>query len=108
LQYFEISAKSNYNFEKPFLWLARKLVGSVSFLGFIKRPAHFSHSNPTLEFVAAPALAPAEVTVDPALMAQYEAELKNVSRLKTASNPCLLLILTQAESVPLPEDEEEL
>ena len=29
LQYFEISAKSNYNFEKPFLWLARKLVGCV-------------------------------------------------------------------------------
>lgn len=27
LQYYEISAKSNYNFEKPFLWLARKLVG---------------------------------------------------------------------------------
>jgi len=29
LQYFEISAKSNFNFEKPFLWLARKLVGLV-------------------------------------------------------------------------------
>ena len=29
IQYFEISAKSNYNFEKPFLWLARKLVGLV-------------------------------------------------------------------------------
>ena len=29
IQYFEISAKSNYNFEKPFLWLARKLVGCV-------------------------------------------------------------------------------
>ena len=29
IQYFEISAKSNYNFEKPFLWLARKLVGYV-------------------------------------------------------------------------------
>ena len=27
IQYFEISAKSNYNFEKPFLWLASKLVG---------------------------------------------------------------------------------
>lgn len=27
LQYYEISAKSNYNFEKPFLYLARKLVG---------------------------------------------------------------------------------
>jgi Ras family len=23
LQYYDISAKSNYNFEKPFLWLAR-------------------------------------------------------------------------------------
>ena len=27
LQYYDISAKSNYNFEKPFLWLARKLIG---------------------------------------------------------------------------------
>ena len=26
LQYYDISAKSNYNFEKPFLWLARKLI----------------------------------------------------------------------------------
>lgn len=25
LQYYDISAKSNYNFEKPFLWLAKKL-----------------------------------------------------------------------------------
>jgi hypothetical protein len=30
LQYYDISAKSNYNFEKPFLWLARKLVGNAS------------------------------------------------------------------------------
>jgi GTP-binding nuclear protein Ran len=28
LQYYDISAKSNYNFEKPFLWLARKLGGN--------------------------------------------------------------------------------
>ena len=28
LQYYDISAKSNYNFEKPLLWLARKLVGN--------------------------------------------------------------------------------
>uniref|UniRef100_A0A453PEE9 Uncharacterized protein n=1 Tax=Aegilops tauschii subsp. strangulata TaxID=200361 RepID=A0A453PEE9_AEGTS len=27
LQYYEISAKSNYNFKKPFLYLARKLPG---------------------------------------------------------------------------------
>lgn len=30
LQYYDISAKSNYNFEKPFLWLARKLVGNTT------------------------------------------------------------------------------
>ena len=27
MQYYDISARSNYQFEKPFLWLARKLVG---------------------------------------------------------------------------------
>jgi GTP-binding nuclear protein Ran len=27
MQYYDISARSNYNFEKPFLWLARKLTG---------------------------------------------------------------------------------
>ena len=39
----------------------------------------FSCSNPGLEFVAAPALAPAEVKVDDELMARYAAELKQVS-----------------------------
>jgi GTP-binding nuclear protein Ran len=73
LQYFEISAKSNYNFEKPFLWLGRKLVG-----------------NATLEFVAAPALRPKEVELDEKLIAEYEAQLK------------------QAESVPLPEEDDDL
>jgi len=58
LQYYEISAKSNYNFEKPFLWLARKLVG-----------------NAALELVDAPALRPPELEVDPALMKQYAEEL---------------------------------
>lgn len=57
-QYYDISAKSNYNFEKPFLWLARKLIG-----------------DPNLEFVEMPALAPPEVTMDPALAVQYEKEL---------------------------------
>ena len=45
LQYYELSAKSNYNFEKPFLYLARKLAG-----------------NPQLVFTESPALAPPEVT----------------------------------------------
>ena len=58
LQYYEISAKSNYNFEKPFLYLARKLVG-----------------DPNLHFVEAPALQPPEVQVDMAQQKQYEAEL---------------------------------
>ncbi|KAB1256266.1 GTP-binding nuclear protein Ran [Camelus dromedarius] len=59
LQYHDISAKSNYNFEKPFLWLARKLIG-----------------DPNLEFVAMPALALPEVVMDPALAAQYEHDLE--------------------------------
>lgn len=63
LQYYDISAKSNYNFEKPFLWLARKLVG-----------------NPTLEFVASPALAPPEVTVDTELLAAYHKEMEDAAQ----------------------------
>lgn len=59
LQYYDISAKSNYNFEKPFLWLARKLIG-----------------DPNLEFVAMPALLPPEVALDPTVVAQYEQELR--------------------------------
>jgi len=63
LQYYDISAKSNYNFEKPFLWLARKLVG-----------------HPTLEFVASPALAPPEVTVDHAILAAYQQEMDDAAQ----------------------------
>ncbi|THV75217.1 ras-domain-containing protein [Aureobasidium pullulans] len=64
LQYYDISAKSNYNFEKPFLWLARKLVG-----------------NQTLDFVAAPALAPPEVQVDEAVLKQYQQEMEAASNM---------------------------
>ncbi|KAK7720595.1 GTP-binding nuclear protein gsp1/Ran [Botryosphaeria dothidea] len=71
LQYYDISAKSNYNFEKPFLWLARKLVG-----------------NQTLEFVAAPALAPPEVQVDQAVLEQYQKEME------------------AASNMPLPDEED--
>ena len=62
LQYYDISAKSNYNFEKPFLWLGRKLVG-----------------NSALEFVASPALAPPEVQVDQTLMAAYENDMNQAA-----------------------------
>merc|ERR1712054_327169 len=73
LQYYDISAKSNYQFEKPFLWLARKLVG-----------------DPNLNFVESPALKPPEVTIDAATASQYELEL------------------SAAQSVPLPDEDEDL
>uniref|UniRef100_A0A7S3RUH5 GTP-binding nuclear protein n=1 Tax=Emiliania huxleyi TaxID=2903 RepID=A0A7S3RUH5_EMIHU len=58
LQYYDISAKSNYNFEKPFLWLARKLCG-----------------DPQLVFVESPALAPPEIQIDQQVAQQYQQEL---------------------------------
>jgi hypothetical protein len=47
-------------------------------------------SNPALDFVAAPALAPAEVTVDPALMAQYTQELAQVLIIYYSAQICRL------------------
>ena len=44
LQYYDISAKSNYNFEKPFLWLARKLIGDPN-LEFVAMPALLTHTS---------------------------------------------------------------
>jgi len=57
LQYYDISAKSNYNFEKPFVWLARKIVGDNN-----------------LSLVEAPSLMPPDVTIDPALQEAVERE----------------------------------
>lgn len=59
LQYYEISAKSNYNFEKPYLFLARKLCG-----------------EPNLQFVEEVALQPPEVVLDKEQIRQYEMELQ--------------------------------
>jgi GTP-binding nuclear protein Ran len=58
LQYFELSAKANYNFEKPFLWLAKKLSGDNN-----------------LMFVEAPAMKPPEAMIDMNDMNRYEQEL---------------------------------
>lgn len=58
LQYYDISAKSNYNFEKPFLWLARKVT-----------------SKPDLQFVEQRAYRPPEATVDMEMQRKAEAEL---------------------------------
>ena len=48
LPYCDISAKSTFNFEKPLLWLARKLC-----------------HDPHLEFTEVPATRPPEVALDP-------------------------------------------
>eukprot|EP01130_Rhizamoeba_saxonica_P009145 TRINITY_DN3714_c0_g1_i1.p1 TRINITY_DN3714_c0_g1~~TRINITY_DN3714_c0_g1_i1.p1 ORF type:complete len:215 (-),score=69.67 TRINITY_DN3714_c0_g1_i1:97-741(-) len=58
LQYYEISAKSNYNFEKPFLYLARRLAG-----------------DNTLHFIEQVALLPPEANVDMAQQAAIQQEL---------------------------------
>ncbi|GAB2269467.1 GTP-binding nuclear protein Ran1A [Dionaea muscipula] len=62
LQYYEISAKSNYNFEKPFLYLGRKLTGRTD-----------------LDFVGQQAIHPPEISIDMALQAQHEAELQKAA-----------------------------
>ncbi|KAJ6495882.1 ras family-domain-containing protein [Mycena vulgaris] len=64
LQYYEISAKSNYNFEKPFLYLGRKLIG-----------------NPTLDFVAECSLYPPEAHIDAETLARYDRELEAAAML---------------------------
>mgnify|MGYP001070527722 CR=1 FL=1 len=88
LQYYDISAKSNYNFEKPFLWLARKLVKYVQYgSGF---PANFSFSQPNLTFVESPALKPPEVALDMEQIKRYEEELHT------------------ALTTPLPEEDEDI
>merc|ERR1711904_674094 len=62
LQYHEISAKSNYNFEKPFLYLARKLTG-----------------DDKLIFVEQVALAPPEVFIDLSEQEKNEQDLRLAS-----------------------------
>lgn len=56
LQYYDISAKSNYQFEKPFVWLLRRLV------------------DPNLVLAEAPTLAPSEVIIDDEHRRAIEAE----------------------------------
>eukprot|EP00923_Selenidium_pygospionis_P041807 GHVN01072616.1.p1 GENE.GHVN01072616.1~~GHVN01072616.1.p1 ORF type:complete len:217 (-),score=6.37 GHVN01072616.1:119-769(-) len=61
LKYCDLSAKSNYNFERPFLMLARALTGKND-----------------LVFVAQPALEVPEVGIDRNLAAQYEREMESL------------------------------
>ncbi|KAH0483409.1 MAG: uncharacterized protein KVP18_005182, partial [Porospora cf. gigantea A] len=58
LQYYDVSARSNYNFVKPFLWIIRRMV-----------------NVPDLEIVGEIAKAP-EISIDPSVVAAAEADLK--------------------------------
>ena len=62
IQYYDISAKSNYQFEKPFLWLLKKLTG-----------------DPNLTLVEAPALQPSEITISQEQIDQLNAEWVEVN-----------------------------
>jgi len=70
LQYFDVSAKSNYQFEKPFLWLARRLSG-----------------DPNLTFVEAPMLAPEEVQIDSEQLAAIQREEQELQAMQNAPLP---------------------
>ena len=63
LQYYDISAKSNYQFEKPFVWLLRRLVNDAN-----------------LVLVEAPALQPSDVQLDQEQIAQMENELNEAAQ----------------------------
>ena len=64
LPYYDISAKSNHNFEKPFLWIARKLAGDQDIV-----------------FVEAPALAPPLAEIDEEHMKKLDEEMKRALEL---------------------------
>jgi len=65
LQYYDISAKSNYQFEKPFVWLLRRLVG-----------------DPNLGLVEAPVLQPSEVVIDQDQINNMTKELEDAAAME--------------------------
>ena len=58
LQYYDISAKSNYQFEKPFVWLLRRMINDAQ-----------------LSLVETPLLAPSEVAIPEDQLAQMNQEI---------------------------------
>lgn len=64
LQYYDVSAKSNYQFEKPFVWLLRKLI-----------------ADPVLFLVESPALKPQEVLLEPVHVEEIEKEAAEAAKM---------------------------
>ena len=71
IQYYDISAKSNYNYEKPWLYLARKLTG-VSDLVFIEEPSSILHMP--------------DVALSEELMKKYEKDLEDAAKVVLPSD----------------------
>ena len=69
IQYYDISAKSNYQFEKPFLYLLKKLSG-----------------DPNLTLVEAPALKASEVTISEEQIKQMNLDLKEAENVAIDDN----------------------
>ena len=65
LQYYDISAKSNYQFEKPFVWLLRKLT-----------------NDNNLNLVESPALAPADFTLDQNHIDEMNKEMEQAANME--------------------------
>jgi len=64
LQYYDVSAKSNYNFEKPFLWLAKRLA-----------------NDPNLCFIEATAVKPPMMVMDQQLIHAMERDLNEAAQM---------------------------
>ena len=59
IQYYDVSAKSNYQFEKPFLWLLKRLTNDSG-----------------LTLIEAPSLKPSDITIGVDQIKQMEEELR--------------------------------
>jgi len=66
LQYYDLSARSNFNFEKPFLWLARRLCNNkdLVFVEEFAKPPVIQINQEDINRIQAEAAAAANVPID--------------------------------------------
>lgn len=66
LQYYDLSARSNFNFEKPFLWLARRLCNNtkLEFVAEFAKPPQMKIAPEDIQRINEEAAAAANVPID--------------------------------------------
>merc|ERR1712196_491455 len=66
LQYYDLSARSNFNFEKPFLWLARRLCNNrdLTFVEETVNPAQIKLDASDMDRIAREAEEAARAPID--------------------------------------------